>query len=210
MYTNSQLTKHVASLCVLQQDKGNNHPNIRDIELDIIANLRDRSDDKAKEMLVQGDFYANLRPQIEDAFKKLRVYFLEYDVIVVPYNACWDVDKYPIPRTEFEARMYLTGPHYPIYGIYFVVDKNDKGDQMYMAYCNREDGKERNKREINHKRVYLGVEQDVLPASHVEKRDRLHSEKSIEQLTADMNALRRLIAARKKKKKEDEEDQGTP
>jgi hypothetical protein len=185
-------------MCIMQQNKGNVHPNIRDIELDYIAIWRARTDQYAIDKLKDPNFYAQLNTDITVAFKLLRPYFLDWDVLVVPYNSGWHYANYPVPKTEWEARIYLTGPHYPIHGVYFVVDKNDKGDQLYMAYCNREDGKERNKRAINNRRAVLGVDQEVLPETHIEKRALNHTEKSVQQLTDDVNALRRLIAAKKK------------
>ena len=188
MYTQHSLTKHVGAMCFAMQNAGNNHPNLNNVMEEFIALSKARG----------SSIPANLASQIEDAFKELRPYFFDFNVLVVPYNVLWDIDKYPKPKTEWEARLYLTGPHRPIYGIYFVVDKDDSGDMLYMAYCNREDLKGRNKQRINDRRQYLGIDQDFIPEKAALKRIQDHSEKSVEELTNEMNAIRRLIHAKKK------------
>jgi hypothetical protein len=156
---------------ILRKD-GNLHPNIRDVELAILAWIKSVGDEES----IDPAFYGLLTAEVTQSFRRLRVWFYKQDVIVVPYNHSYHTHKYPKPETKFQARSFLTGGKgHSIYGILFITDLDDI---MNLAYNDREDIKEKNKRAMNNGRNILGIEQDLISKAVTNDRVKGHLERS--------------------------------
>lgn len=163
--------KSVGAYADLLRSEGNIHPSIRDVEMSIIAWIKSLGEEEE----IDPEIYTVLNEEVTYAFKGLRAFFLKQDSIVVPYNRIWPQYKFVKPATKFQARMFLTGPHYPLFGILFITEIDHP---MNLAYNDVQDERSDGKRFMNNRRNILGIEQNLISEARTADRIKGHLERS--------------------------------
>lgn len=185
----------VGALVYSMYEQGNEHPNMQDVEAEILERIKGLANATSTTSVIPADFYLELSRVTHERFKFLRAYFfnLPTPIIVVPFNKLWHSYKYLKPMSVMEARIYRPVPHHPIFGVFF---PSTEDDPMLLAWNDGQDKISTNKSRMNHIRNVAGIAQNLISKDSANKRIKNHNEKTIERLTRENEALKKLLASK--------------